>query len=93
MIDTIDETDEVEALDVQMRLFYRSSNDDIWLLVKDSLGNVAIEHRPNESSGGEPSRIEVHAFLQMGLDRAEQQELLRLIGTLVDAAAAGSETS
>lgn len=76
-----------------MRLLHQSSNGDAWLLVKDTSGMVAVEHRPNAPSGGEPSRIGLADFLAAGSRKPEQKELLRLIGTLVDNAPAGPETT
>ena len=64
------------------RLLYASSNGDAWYLVRDSEG-IAIIHVPNEASGGRVERIAVAHFLSAGRG-PEHQELMRLIGTLVD---------
>ena len=64
------------------RKLYASPNGDTWYLVKDVIG-PAIVHLPNELSGGQADRVTIGAFLAGG-DGPEQQELLRLIGTLVD---------
>ena len=76
----------------QTRILYRSSNGDCWLLDKDDAGHVAVEHRPNVSSGGRTEIIGLSAFLARGAS-PERDELIRLIGTLVDSAHAGPETS
>lgn len=71
---------------LQSRELYRSApNGDRWSLVRESQsGRVFIEHEPNVSSGGRPSRVEVADFLARGGQGPEHQALLRLIGTLVD---------
>jgi hypothetical protein len=46
-------------------------------------GRVFIEHRANLPSGGHVAEIEIGAFLRQGKG-PEYQELLRLIGTLLD---------
>ncbi len=70
---------------VQARELYHSSNGDRWLLVRDSdTGRVYVRHEPNAASGGKPSDIEIGAFLARGGKGPEHQELLRLIGTLVE---------
>jgi hypothetical protein len=69
----------------QKRELYRSSNGDRWFLARSTdTGEVFIEHIPNAPSGGRISRIEIGAFLMRGAHGAEQQELLRLIATLVE---------
>jgi hypothetical protein len=70
---------------LQTRELYQSSNGDRWRLARDpNSGRVFIEHEPNLSSGGRTARIEIAAFLSAGGHGPEHQELLRLIGTLVD---------
>ena len=72
---------------LETRHLYRSSNGDRWQLARDpGSGRVFVLHEPNLASGGRPSHIEIGAFLAMGRG-PEQQELLRLIGTLVEASA------
>jgi hypothetical protein len=66
------------------RQLYSSSNGDRWLLVRDPNGRISILHEPNPSSGGRPSDIDVGIFLMGGGRGPEHQELLRLIGTLVE---------
>ena len=69
----------------QERLLYASENGDRWSLVrKPETGQVVVRHRPNLSSGGQVNDVDVGAFLvQSGLG-PEKQELLRLIGRLID---------
>jgi hypothetical protein len=68
----------------ETRLIYRSSNGDQWYLVRDgSSGRVFVRHEPNRPSGGRVSELELGAFLEGGGRSPEQQELQRLIGTLV----------
>lgn len=70
---------------IQTRELYRSSNGDRWCLARDSdTGRVFIIHEPNLSSGGQDSTIELGAFLSRGGMGPEKQELLRLIGTLIE---------
>jgi hypothetical protein len=66
------------------REIYSSSNGDRWCLVRDPNGRVAIEHQPNAASGGQASDIDIGTFLIRGGRGPEHQELLRLIGTLVE---------
>ena len=69
----------------KVRELYHSANGDRWCLVRDS-GRVFIRHEANPASGGQVSDLEVAAFLSRGGHGPEKQELLRLIGTLVDTA-------
>ena len=71
---------------VQSRELYRSGpNGDQWSLVRDiESGRVFIEHKPNISSGGQTSHMEIGNFLAHGGHGPEHQALLRLIGTLVE---------
>jgi hypothetical protein len=70
---------------VETRELYRSSNGDRWLLARDpATGEVFIRHEPNRSSGGQPSHIEIAAFLSRGPRNPEHLALLQLIGTLVE---------
>lgn len=73
----------------QSRELYRSGpNGDRWSLVRESQsGRVFIEHRPNISSGGQTSNMEIGDFLTHGGGGPEHQALLRLIGTLVEKSA------
>jgi len=71
---------------VQSREFYRSGpNGDRWSLARETeSGRVFIEHKPNISSGGQTSHIEIADFLAHGGAGPEHQALLRLIGSLVE---------
>ena len=65
--------------------FYHSANGDRWSLVNDSAsGRVFVRHEPNLASGGKISDIDIGVFLSRGNQGPEKQELLRLIGTLVE---------
>jgi hypothetical protein len=65
------------------RKFYESPNGDRWYLIGDPSGAVFIRHEANVGSGGHVEHEEVASFLSRGAG-PEQQELLRLIETLVD---------
>ena len=70
---------------LEMRELYSSPNRDRWYLARDpASGEVFIQHFPNAASGGRPSHIEIGTFLSRGGRGPEHQELLRLIGTLVE---------
>ena len=71
----------------QSRELYRSApNGDRWSLVRDAeSGRVFIEQKPNVSSGGQTSNMEIGDFLAHGGHGPEHQALLRLIATLVTA--------
>jgi|tagenome__1003787_1003787.scaffolds.fasta_scaffold20722116_3 hypothetical protein len=72
---------------VETRELYESANGDRWSLVRDpASGRVFVRHEPNASSGGRASDIEVGAFLSRDAHGPQHQELLRLIGTLVEEA-------
>jgi hypothetical protein len=67
------------------RELYRSPNGDSWFLgLEPANGHAFVIHQPNAPSGGRLSRIEIGEFLTQGAG-PEQQALLRLIGTLVEA--------
>ncbi len=69
---------------IQERLLYASENGDRWSLARDSdTSQVFVRHRPNLSSGGQVSDLELSEFLARGGSGPEKQELLRLIGDLV----------
>lgn len=70
---------------VQKRELYRSPNGDQWCLARESeSGRVFIMHQANLASGGQATSVDVGAFLAQGGAGPEKQELLRLIGTLVE---------
>ena len=75
-----------------MRQLYHNSNGDRWYLVRDpDTGRVLIRHEANLASRGHVDDIEIGTFLGQGYG-PEQQQLLRLIGTLVDETADHQET-
>ena len=49
-----------------------------------AVGRVFVRHESNLASGGKVSDIEIAAFLSRGGQGPEKQELVRLIGTLVE---------
>ena len=65
---------------------YRSApNGDQWSLVQDTeSGRVFIEHKPNVSSGGQTSQMEIGDFLAHGAHGREHRAHLHLIATLVE---------
>ena len=65
------------------RKVYESANGDPWYLIRDPSGTLFIHHEANAASGGHVDHEDIVAFLSRG-DGPEQQELLRLIGTLVE---------
>jgi hypothetical protein len=65
------------------RKLYESSNGDRWYLIRDASGAVFVRHEANLASGGHVAHIEISAFLSSGVG-PEQQELVRLIGLLVE---------
>ena len=65
---------------MKARTLYSSPNGDCWSLVRDEAG-VFVRHEANPASGGTVTRIELGDFLSRGLG-PEQQELLRLMGSL-----------
>jgi hypothetical protein len=72
-------------MSVGARELYRSANGDHWSLVRDpGSGRVFVRHAPNAASGGQTSDIGIGDFLVRGGHGPEHQELLRLIGTLVE---------
>jgi hypothetical protein len=68
----------------KFRELYRSSNGDVWHLVRTGTGGVFVNHQPNEASGGRPSSEEVAAFLATHPYGPQHQALLSLIGSLVE---------
>jgi hypothetical protein len=67
----------------KVRKLYSSPNGDHWYLIRDPSGDVFVRHEANISSGGHVEHIALAEFLSRG-QGPEQQELLRLIGTLVE---------
>jgi hypothetical protein len=72
-------------MNIQIRELYQSANGDRWCLACDSeASRVFVTHEPNLASGGKISDIDIGAFLSRGGQGPEKQELLRLVGTLVE---------
>ena len=70
---------------IAKRRLYLIPGGDRWQLVSDTeTGRIFIAHEANQSSGGRVTEIEIGDFLGAGARGPEHQELLRLIGTLVD---------
>ena len=65
------------------RKLYESSSGDRWYLIRDPSGAVFIHHEANAASGGQVEHEDIATFLSRG-EGLEQQELLRLIATLVE---------
>ncbi|NBJ13459.1 hypothetical protein [Microvirga arsenatis] len=65
------------------RAIYSSPNGDRWYLIRDTSGEIFIRHEANVASGGHVAHIDLGTFLSSGTG-PEHQELLRLIGTLVE---------
>ena len=79
-------------MSAQTRELYHSANGDSWCLVYDfAVGRVFVRHEPNPASGGKTSEIEIGTFLSRAGQGPEKQELLRLIGTLVEGRAVVSQ--
>lgn len=78
-------------LPTQERLLYASENGDRWSLCRDpDGGRVVVRHRANLPSGGLVSDTTLGEFLVQGGLGPEKQELLRLIGSLIDGETNGS---
>lgn len=74
------------------RELYHSSNGDRWYLARNpNTELVFVRHQANLPSGGHVTDIDVGPFLSQG-NGPEQQELLQLIGTLVDKTADNRRT-
>jgi hypothetical protein len=43
--------------------FYRSSNGDRWILIRDRTGRGVVRHEPNLASGGKITEVGVQEFL------------------------------
>jgi hypothetical protein len=67
----------------KVRKLYSSPNGDRWYLIGDASGEIFLRHEAHIASGGHVGHIEIGAFLSSGYG-PEHQELLRLIGTLLD---------
>ncbi len=69
--------------DEKARKRYTSPIGDQWHLICEPLGAGLVRHEANVASGGHIEHVEIAAFLSSG-QGPEQQELMRLIATLVD---------
>ena len=71
---------------LSMRLpIYTSSNGERWLLCRgERLADMFILHEANEPSGGGVSRIEIGSFLLEAPRGPQHEELLSLLGQLID---------
>ncbi len=67
----------------KVRKLYGSPSGDRWYLIRAISGEVFIRHEANIASGGHAAHIEIGTFLSSG-QGPEHQELLRLIGLLVE---------
>ena len=67
----------------KVRKLYSSPSGDRWYLIRDISGEVFIRHEANVASGGHVAHVEIGTFLNSGRG-PEHQELLRLIGLLVE---------
>ena len=65
------------------RKLYSSPNGDQWYLICEPPGDVFVRHEANAASGGQVEHLGIGDFLSSG-QGPEQQELLRLIGTLIE---------
>jgi hypothetical protein len=76
-------TEEI-AMTIGTRTLHHIPDGDRWQLARDSgTGRVFVRHEANRPSGGRVTDVEIGAFLSTGGLGPEHQELLRLIGTLV----------
>ena len=65
------------------RKLYESPSGDRWYLIRDHTGAVFVRHEAKVASGGNVEHLEAGAFLTSG-QGPEQQELMRLIGSLLE---------
>ncbi len=65
------------------RKLYSSPNGDRWYLIRDASGAVFVRHEANSASGGNIAHVEIGTFLSSRRGPG-QEELLRLIGSLLD---------
>jgi hypothetical protein len=78
---------------IETRELYSSPNGDRWLLARDrASGEVFIRHEPNRPSGGQPSHLDIGAFLNRGPRNPEHRALLQLIGALVEGNSEADQT-
>jgi hypothetical protein len=78
---------------IETRELYSSPNGDRWLLAREpATGDVFIRHEPNGPSGGQPSHLEIGAFLNRGPRNPEHRALLQLIGALIETSSDAART-
>lgn len=65
------------------RKLYDSPNGDRWYLIGEPSGTLFVRHEANIASGGPVEDVALGEFLGRG-QGPEQQELMRLIGTLLE---------
>jgi hypothetical protein len=71
---------------------YSSPNGDRWFLGRDpATGDVFVRHEPAAPSGGEPTHIDVGAFLRRGPRNPEHKALIHLIAMLSGAVPTSAE--
>jgi hypothetical protein len=66
------------------REVYRSSNGDVWFLVRNPDGRFYVQHQPNQASGGKSSCLDVATFLATSPQGPQHQAIVSLIGSLVE---------
>jgi hypothetical protein len=67
------------------RVFYQSSNGDVWLLTRDPTSTLpTVKHEPNISFGGQISYTDIGKFLREDAKGPEHQALLKLFASLID---------
>jgi hypothetical protein len=78
---------------ISTRELYGIAGGDRWLLAQDyGTGRVFVRHEANAASGAKVTDIEVGDFLRT-THAPEQQELLRLIGSLIGGSGQGAATA
>ena len=65
------------------RKLYDSPNGERWYLIREPSGVLFVRHEANVASGGQVKHVELGEFLNRD-QGPEQQELVRLIGTLLE---------
>src|SRR5437899_2039619 len=61
---------------------YNSSNGDCWNLCRNSAGKLVVSHKPNPTSGGRASEVDVEVFLSRGGNGPEHQALMEALANL-----------
>ncbi len=65
------------------RKLYESPNSDRWYLIREPSGVLFVRYEANVASGGQVEHVALGEFLNRD-QGPEQQELVRLIGTLLE---------